>query len=646
MGRQSTKSAKRMIRAIESNNLGKLKKLLNKVSPNTFYHGMSPLHISSGLHSALSAKVCQLLLESGADVNLKSVYDSYTPLHIAVIRSNDQVVKVLLSNGADVYECDNNGNNAFVHARQSGNFHLLHDLSQAVLQQEREKRKLERGRRLRRMSSCSGISEYYSCSSDDGFVPGKERRRRTSSNAAPRKILNKFKDMVCSNFVYNQGKDAYYKAEANKHQIGRKHNRARRLSNDDVFVPNRKKTSSHRHRRSLIEEDLSDNACRQLESDVENDEWFSSRRRRHSSHGDEGFLEDPYFNKASSPATDEFWQCFERRRNVGRNMTRRGAQRSSSAGSLFESEAKEYAKCACMSDNELKRQLERHGVYVGFINVNNRFGYVKKLVKLKKELARKWRRRWSEPEHKVVEIIDVLETDIEEPENKTVTFKDAVADKSNLSFQIITNYCSELEEVIYGRISMSIMERTVADFRQAMSEHYCATTVAGQPKPKKSHFVYMLLDPRQSRSVFQNSKISSAERFSKFLDSIFYVGKGKKSRPFQHLVDARSARDNGMAGQAVKHEKICNIWEAGYGVSFVQCFHNLSSDEAFTREALMIKAINVKNLTNIRHGSVYGSVREWSESRQRLMGSILLNRSFQIFLADAASEVRASEVEL
>ena len=51
---------------------------------------------------------------------------------------------------------------------------------------------------------------------------------------------------------------------------------------------------------------------------------------------------------------------------------------------------------------------------------------------------------------------------------------------------------------------------------------------AGQDK---SFFNYMLLDPK----VLPNSAVS----FSYFVEAIFYVGKGKNSRSFQHLKDAK-----------------------------------------------------------------------------------------------------------
>jgi hypothetical protein len=56
---------------------------------------------------------------------------------------------------------------------------------------------------------------------------------------------------------------------------------------------------------------------------------------------------------------------------------------------------------------------------------------------------------------------------------------------------------------------------------------------------EKSSFNYLLLDPRVTLDLPQRTKkLSSTEAFRCFILSIFYVGKGKRSRPYAHLHEA------------------------------------------------------------------------------------------------------------
>lgn len=60
----------------------------------------------------------------------------------------------------------------------------------------------------------------------------------------------------------------------------------------------------------------------------------------------------------------------------------------------------------------------------------------------------------------------------------------------------------------------------------------------------KTAFNYIIIDPRQLPDDFlERSKrdlelCHKIESFKQFIESIFYVGKGKRSRPYQHLREA------------------------------------------------------------------------------------------------------------
>ena len=56
----------------------------------------------------------------------------------------------------------------------------------------------------------------------------------------------------------------------------------------------------------------------------------------------------------------------------------------------------------------------------------------------------------------------------------------------------------------------------------------------------KAHFNYLLLDPRVAEGVLGEEGGGQAlGAFQAFVESVFYVGKGKNARSLQHLRDAK-----------------------------------------------------------------------------------------------------------
>jgi ankyrin repeat protein len=63
-------------------------------------HDRTPLHVAAEIGSR---NIVELLLEAGADINVKSVYEGdLTPLHLAVYYGHDNVVATLIDAGADM----------------------------------------------------------------------------------------------------------------------------------------------------------------------------------------------------------------------------------------------------------------------------------------------------------------------------------------------------------------------------------------------------------------------------------------------------------------------------------------------------------------------------------------------------------------
>ncbi|XP_062412758.1 ankyrin repeat and LEM domain-containing protein 1 [Sardina pilchardus] len=163
----------------------------------------------------------------------------------------------------------------------------------------------------------------------------------------------------------------------------------------------------------------------------------------------------------------------------------------------------------------------------------------------------------------------------------------------------------------------------------------------------KSSFNYLLLDPRVTNNLpFRSQAMTPKECFHTFVSAIFYVGKGKRSRPYSHMYEAleyyRGDKTSKKLCSKVKH--ILDVWNAEHGVISLHCFQNVIPVEAFTREACMVDAIGVKMLTNQKRGDYYGVVSTWTAKRKRELGVHLLYRAMQIFLAEGERQLRPADI--
>lgn len=134
-----------------------------------------------------------------------------------------------------------------------------------------------------------------------------------------------------------------------------------------------------------------------------------------------------------------------------------------------------------------------------------------------------------------------------------------------------------------------------------------------------------------------NSKL-----FTIFVESIFYIGKGQKKRDLMHLYDALADRDS------ITHKKIDrirDIWNDGYGVVSLHLFHNITSKEALTREALMIETVGLSNLTNLLKGTVQFKLG-WNDHKRKLLGALLLHRAYNQLLNEGERQLRRDDLKL
>lgn len=202
----------------------------------------------------------------------------------------------------------------------------------------------------------------------------------------------------------------------------------------------------------------------------------------------------------------------------------------------------------------------------------------------------------------------------------------------------------------------------------------------------KTSFIYLLIDPQLSDNLSLNYKgMDKGEVFARFLSSIFYVGKGKRSRPYDHLYDALKlySKENNQVAERLENRrnqmlekrvtstsdgnknmvlggdvkktasktnqnifqeskkliKIVDIWKAQLGVVCLHTFNNIMPVEAYTREAAIIEAIGMENLTNLKKGEYYGAVKNFSMRQKRELGVALLHRAMHIYLAEGESQL-------
>ncbi|XP_056597323.1 ankyrin repeat and LEM domain-containing protein 1 isoform X1 [Triplophysa dalaica] len=163
----------------------------------------------------------------------------------------------------------------------------------------------------------------------------------------------------------------------------------------------------------------------------------------------------------------------------------------------------------------------------------------------------------------------------------------------------------------------------------------------------KSSFNYLLLDPRVTMNLpYRSQSMSPKECFQTFINAVFYIGKGKRSRPYSHLYEALEYFKGDKTSKKLcsKVQQILQVWNSGNGVISLHCFQNVIAVEAYTREACMVDAVGLKMLTNKKRGDYYGVVSTWPVRRKRELGVHLLYRTMQIFLAEGERQLRPADI--
>ncbi|XP_034938489.1 uncharacterized protein [Chelonus insularis] len=158
----------------------------------------------------------------------------------------------------------------------------------------------------------------------------------------------------------------------------------------------------------------------------------------------------------------------------------------------------------------------------------------------------------------------------------------------------------------------------------------------------KISFNYLLLDPRITKDLPRSGRnLSLNDRWKRFLEAIFYVGKGKATRPAAHLYDAFDiwTGKKQIDEPSEKIQRIISIWHEGRGVVCLHVFMNTMQEEAFTREAAMIDALGTNHLSNCSRGNYYGILSTMDTQEKRHLGKYLLYKAMEIFMFEGERQL-------
>ncbi|KAL5270992.1 hypothetical protein ACHWQZ_G001591 [Mnemiopsis leidyi] len=163
--------------------------------------------------------------------------------------------------------------------------------------------------------------------------------------------------------------------------------------------------------------------------------------------------------------------------------------------------------------------------------------------------------------------------------------------------------------------------RNVVDKVEEISESF---------PPGRQYFNYLLLDSRYTKNLpCRATQLPLQECFRVFCGSLFHVGCGNKSRPLAHVQDAV-----GRTKDSEKVRRIRTVWNAGYGVVSLSLQPaGLSQEDTLTRQALIVSALGLQNVTNARGGVLHPPFNSLSSDEVAELGVVILFRAMLRYLS-------------
>ncbi|XP_075981383.1 uncharacterized protein LOC142980009 [Anticarsia gemmatalis] len=269
-------------------------------------------------------------------------------------------------------------------------------------------------------------------------------------------------------------------------------------------------------------------------------------------------------------------------------------------------------------DNTLRAELVRLGYNPGPIQDTTRNLYLKKLQALKKQSR--------------YENVDDLSEQL-----KGLNVKDKTQKKT---------YSIEIEKSLRSADWMSDLSAFM-DLENKARLDFTDTKKKWREGTAKTSFTYLLLDPRLTDNLpAKAGKQNQHFNWTTFVNSIFYVGKGKRSRPYSHLYQALTLwKKDFKTSRDKKVQHILDIWSDKVGVVCLHIFQNVIPAEAYTYEASMIDALGLTSLKNLKVGNYYGVVASWPLKERRMLGLYLLYKAMLIFLSEGERQLRPEDLD-
>ena len=261
-----------------------------------------------------------------------------------------------------------------------------------------------------------------------------------------------------------------------------------------------------------------------------------------------------------------------------------------------------------LTDPEIYQQLQRLGESPGPVNAFTRDVYLRKLGKIMSNR---------------IQVKSPIKLPVKSPLKSPV-----------IKAQMLSSYPQEINSIVSWTFNFVEAKKIDKEFMDIFSES----------KGPRDFFNYLLLDPRKTCNLSQaasepQDKKMEASLFVKFIKAIFYIGKGKNNRPFMHLYEAALPLNN-RKPISDKVKRIIEIWDQDYGVISLHFPNGLTSEEAFARESLMINAIGLHNLTNIRSGQNKMPSGHLTDAKKKVLGAYCLWKAYKNLILNGERQIK------
>ncbi|XP_039449063.1 ankyrin repeat and LEM domain-containing protein 1 [Culex pipiens pallens] len=724
MSRSANYLALCLLDALEDESLESLRVLLETygANPNTVIleKNVAPIHLVVGAENLLLAeRATQLMLDYGGDANLRSEEEGITPLHIAANLGRARLVEILLAGGGDLDVRDDENNRPVEYAIQGGFFEVVQIMQRFVFERKFEKKRQQilrkelstpeggfvkclggylwvggGGTPTKNSLTVQALDEnkltpnkvHYNFDATSPYYINITHRKRTPKSA----ILNDVQDSppVEDDEIVMAKQNLFELTERNLTQFSRSMANGRRRSSyiecwrDKIAaLRDRNKLSTNLEDIERILSGFSENSIQEQDSQIiELHTTLDASYQTAHEHAQpaEDSLRTNEFALALLPSpvpspkpttpnaivqlTEEYIHTddeaglvfLEKKFHAPQVPAEPTTTTTRPRNPSISSQSTALTLPPLDYDTDvLRAELTNFGEPPGPITKHTKKLYLKKLVKYKRD-----------------------------PERALAQARDRRQPQYSVEL-LATLRCAQ----IFSRIPE----------HGPLEEEMCAEFVNGTDKTwreghLKKSFIYLLIDPRISENLPAQQKVlGQTELWKRFLQSIFYVGKGKSSRPYSHLYDAmklyqQKSCGSGGEGQlrapdehaplqvedeqiifqseeriervcraskilnrkqmadSEKLNRIIDVWRAGRGVSCLHVFHNIMPAEAYTREAAIIDALGMQNLTNLKRGDYYGKTQSWPMKQRKQLGILLLYKAMQIFLAEGESQLLPSDL--